>query len=199
MVSASLRKTKMAIRNSLITVAATLLLLSGPIAQAQTSWRTFGFDRQRTGYNPEEAILSPQTVPSLTARWSIDLGAPMTAQPIEMNGILYTATWGGAVYALDPASGNIIWMQQLGAVATPCADFAASGYTIGVIHTLTSDWGNGRIFAISGDGLLHAFDAITGFEWSGFPIQIMDPSNIDENGVPTTYVYGEPRKFWLCR
>jgi outer membrane protein assembly factor BamB len=182
----------MAIRNSLITVAATLLLLNGAIAQAQTNWRTFGFDRQRTGYNPEEAILSPQTVPSLTARWSIDLGAPMTAQPIEMNGILYAATLGGAVYALDPASGNIIWMQQLGAVATPCGDFAASGYTIGVIHTLTSDLGNGRIFAISGDGLLHAFDAITGIEWTGFPIQIMDPSNIDQNGVPTTYVYGSP-------
>jgi hypothetical protein len=78
----------MAIRNSLISVAATLLLLNGAIAQAQTNWRTFGFDRQRTGYNPEEAILSPQTVPSLTALWSIDLGAPMTAQPIEMNGIL---------------------------------------------------------------------------------------------------------------
>lgn len=58
---------------------------------------------------------------------------------------------------------------------------------IGVIHTLASDHGNGRIYAISGDGLLHALDAVTGNEWPGYPLQIMDPANIGQ-----TFVYSSP-------
>jgi outer membrane protein assembly factor BamB len=138
-------------------------------------------------YNPEEGTLSPQTVPSLQLKWSIDLGAPVTAQPIEMNDILYAATWGGIVYALDPASGSVLWMQQLGTQQTSCDDFIANGDVIGVTHTLTSDWGNGRIFAVSGDGLLHSFDAVSGNEWPGYPIQVMDDANVGQ-----TFVYGSP-------
>ena len=171
---------------SLVTTAVTISMLFGAFAHAQTDWRTFGFDRLRTGYNPEEAILSPQTVPSLTARRSIDLGAPMTAQPVEMGGILYEGTWGGIVYALDPASGSVLWMDQLGTVQTSCGDFAPD-YVIGVIHTLTTDASNGRIYAISGAGLLHTLDAVTGNEWPGYPIQLMDPANIGQ-----TFVYGSP-------
>jgi outer membrane protein assembly factor BamB len=171
---------------SLVTTAVAISLLCGAFAHAQTNWRTFGFDRQRSGYNPEEAILSPQTVPSLAARWSIDLGAPMTAQPIEMDGILYAATWGGGVYAIDPASGSVLWVADLGTVPTSCSDFAPN-YLIGVIHTLASDHGNGRIYAIAGDGLLHALDAITGNEWPGYPVQVMDSANIGQ-----TFVYGSP-------
>jgi hypothetical protein len=43
---------------SLITIAATILLLHGTPVPAQTSWTTFGFDHERTGYNPEETTLS---------------------------------------------------------------------------------------------------------------------------------------------
>jgi outer membrane protein assembly factor BamB len=167
-----LKETKMRARHSLITIAATILVLHATIARAQTDWPTFGFDRQRTGYNPEEAILSPQTVPSLTLLWSIDLGAGMSAQPVEMYGILYIATWGGIVYAIDPNSGNVIWANQLGT-------FSDDSGVFGVFHTLTTDQGNGRIFAISGDGLLHALTYDTGAEWPyspGFPTQVFDPS-----------------------
>jgi outer membrane protein assembly factor BamB len=165
----------------LVTAAVTICSFYAAFAHAQADWRTFGFDRQRTGYNPDEATLSPQTAPQLTLRWSIDLGAPMTAQPIEMNGILYAATWGGIVYALDPNSGNVLWAQQLGTVSQSCGGtFDASGDVVGVLHTLSSDAGNGRIFAISGDGMLHALDAVTGAEWTyspGFPVQVADPNS----------------------
>jgi outer membrane protein assembly factor BamB len=170
----------MTTKKSVITAAVTISLVYGAFAHAQTDWRTFGFDRQRTGYNPEEATLSSQTVPSLTLKWSIDLGAPMTAQPIEMGGILYAATWGGMVYAIDPNSGNVIWAQQLGTIpdVDGCDIFGPAG-TVGVLHTLTADVGNGRVFAISGDGFLHAFTFDTGVEWPyapGFPVQIIDPT-----------------------
>jgi outer membrane protein assembly factor BamB len=102
-----------ATRNRLIIIAATLSLLNAAVALAQTDWPTFGFDGQRTGYNPQETILSSQTVPSLQLQWATNLGAPMTAQPIEGNGLLYAATWAGMIYAIDPASGSIVWSKQL--------------------------------------------------------------------------------------
>jgi len=56
----------MAARYRLITIGATILLLTnGAIARAQTDWPTFGFDSQRTGYNPYETELSVATVPNL--------------------------------------------------------------------------------------------------------------------------------------
>jgi outer membrane protein assembly factor BamB len=94
--------------NGLVTTAVTVSLLYGTFARAQTDWPTFGFDGQRTGYNSQETILSLQTVPSLQFQWGANLGAPMTAQPIEANGLLYAGTWAGMIYAIDPASGSTV-------------------------------------------------------------------------------------------
>ena len=148
----------MTARNSLTTIAAIILLLDGASAHSQTNWATFGFDQERTGYNPQETILSPQIVPSLQLQWSANLGAPMTAQPIEANGLLYAATWAAMIYAIDPASGSIVWSKQLGATQTSCDDFAANGDVVGIIATPTIDTANGRVFVVSGDDLLHALD-----------------------------------------
>jgi hypothetical protein len=164
------------------------LALYATIARAQTDWPTFGFDGQRTGYNPQEMILSPQTVPSLQFQWGVNLGAPMTAQPIEGNGVVYAATWAGMIYAIDPLSGSIVWSKQLGATQTSCNDFAANGDIVGIIGTPTIDTPNGRIFVVSGDDLLHALDPGTGNELANYPLQLLGPAN----NAPRTFVYGSP-------
>ena len=173
---------------SLTTLAATMLLLYGTSPRAQTSWTTFGFDQERTGYNPQETALTAQNVSSLSLQWSADLGGPMTAQPIEANGLVYGATWAGTVYALDSGSGAVVWGVQLGTQQTDCDDFAPSGGAVGVIGTPTIDLANGRIFIVSGDDLLHALDPGTGSELAGYPLQLMGPAN----NAPRTFVYGSP-------
>jgi outer membrane protein assembly factor BamB len=180
----------MTARKSLITIACTILLLHVTAARAQTNWLTFGFDQERTGYNPQETILSTQTVPSLTLQWGVNLGAPMTSQPIEANGLLYAATLAGMVYTLDPSSGSVVWSVQLGttSVAPNCTVTAQDGTTVGIIGTPTFDVSNGRIFVVSGDDLLHALDPGTGNEWSNYPLQLMGPAN----NAPRTLVYGSP-------
>lgn len=178
----------MTVGQSLATIAAIMLLLNGATARAQIDWPTFGFDDQRTGYNPQETILSPQTVPSLQLQWTANLGAPMTAQPIEANGLLYAATWAGMIYAIDPASGSIVWSKQLGATQTICDDFAANGDIVGIIGTPTIDTSNGRVFVVSGDDLLHALDPATGNELPNYPLQLLEPAN----NAPRTFVFGSP-------
>jgi outer membrane protein assembly factor BamB len=173
-----------------IIIAATFLLSHGTAARAQTNWLTFGFDQERTGYNPQETILSPQTVPALQFQWSVYLGAPMTAQPVEANGLLYAATLAGMLYALDPSSGSVVWSVQLGTTSVPpnCTVTAQDGTTVGIIGTPTIDLSNGRIFVVSGDDLLHALDPGTGNELSNYPLQLMGQAN----NAPRTIVYGSP-------
>ena len=86
----------MAARYRLITITATIFLLNGAIARAQTDWPTFGFDSQRTGYNPYETVLSVATVPNLQLQWMQTFACPFTAQPIEANSVLYVADWCGS-------------------------------------------------------------------------------------------------------
>lgn len=169
-------------------IAAAILLLYGTAARSQTNWLTFGFDQERTGYNPQETILSPQSVPDLQFRWSVYLGAPMTAQPVAASGLLYAATWAGMIDAIDPPSGSIVWSKQLGATQTNCSDFAANGDVVGIIGTPTIDISNGRIFVVSGDDLLHALDPATGNELAGYPLRLMGPAN----NAPRSFVYGSP-------
>ena len=173
---------------SLFTTCVAILFLNGVIARAQTDWLTFGFDSQRTGYNPQEMILSSQTVPSLQFQWGVNLGAPMTAQPIEANGLVYAATWVGMIYAIDPLAGSVVWSKQLGATQTSCNDFAANGDIVGIIGTPTTDTMNGRVFVVSGDDLLHALDPATGRELANYPLQLLGPAN----DAPRTFVYGSP-------
>jgi glucose dehydrogenase len=153
-----------------------LMLLCGTPVFAQTNWATFGFDHERTGYNPQESTLSVANVTGLTSKWSTDLGATITAQPVLANNLLYAATGLGKVYALDPVTGAIVWSVQLGTQAVDCSDFIDN--TVGVIGTPTIDPINWRIFVVSGDDLLHDLDLTTGNELLNYPLQLMGPDRL---------------------
>jgi len=176
----------MAAGKNLTTIAATILLLHGTPAPAQTSWTTFGFDHERTGYNPEETTLSPGNVGGLTAKWNVDLGGTITAQPVLAGNLVYAATGLGKVYALDASTGTAVWSVQLGTTSVDCGDFDQN--TVGVIGAPTIDPTNNRIFVVSGDDLLHALDLGTGNELPNYPLQLMYPAN----NAPRTFVYASP-------
>jgi outer membrane protein assembly factor BamB len=177
----------MATRICLLTIIGTVLFLNGAITHAQTNWPTFGFDQERTGYNPQETILSTQTIPSLTLQWSVNLGGPITAQPIAANGLVYAATWAGMIYAVDPLSGSIVWSKQLGVTQSYCYEDFVGGI-VGIIGTPTVDTSNGRIFVVSGDDLLHSLDPGTGNELQNYPLRLLGAAN----NAPRTFVYGSP-------
>ncbi len=75
-----------------MTAAALIACLALPevaLAQAPANpivfntWPTYGFDAQRTGFNPNTTLFSPQRLPALHLAWSADLGDYNTqTQPI---------------------------------------------------------------------------------------------------------------------
>lgn len=174
---------------------AVLATVSSAQAQNSTDWPTFGWDAQRTGYNPFETVLTTSNVPSLRMHWATDLGGPILTQPTVAAGVnirgvstdvVYAATLEGSIFALNAHTGAIIWRRDFMPVQTSCDDFAASGDRVGFIDTPTIDRAHNRLFIVSGRGSLHAFDLSNGAD-TMTPVQIPDAAN-----SLNTFVYGSP-------
>jgi outer membrane protein assembly factor BamB len=133
-----------------------------PAAKTNTTdWPTWGFDAERTAFNPNETVLSKSTVPSLKLKWSTKLG-PIFSQPVLASNVLvaggsyadivYTGDYDGRLSAVNAATGNLIWQQQLRmALAEAC------GGPYGISSSPTIDRASNRIYAVDGRGILYAF------------------------------------------
>jgi hypothetical protein len=66
-------------------------------------------------------------------------GAIQTTGIVAVNGLVYAVAWAGMIYAINPASGSVVWSRQLGATQTNCDDFAAGSEIVGIIVTPTID------------------------------------------------------------
>src|SRR5579862_831003 len=85
------------------------------------AWTTFGYDDNRTGYNPNVTNLTKSNVSQLQLRWTVNLGDAVFASPVEYAGnliVVTEGTWGGnpdsVVYDLSTYDGHVIWKYTLG-------------------------------------------------------------------------------------
>lgn len=130
------------------------LILSAPLlftatagaSAGEAAWTTYHGDATRTGNDPE--AISPQT-PSL-AWQSPDLGAPLWNQPLVVGSRVYAATVGDDVYALEAATGQIVWHASAGtpvpSTALPCGDVKP---TVGIVGTPVIDPATGVLYAVA--------------------------------------------------
>lgn len=159
-----------------------------PNTDASRDWTTYGFDMQRTGYNPKElnSKLGPSTVQGLHRLWVTDLGGwisdaqPVYAHNVNVNGkaadILYVGTESGVFYAIDAISGQRIWSRQLGtAIATSCGD-----YEQGIAGTAVLDRGKfykDRVYVADGQNNVYALNLADGSIIWG-PINVASPDHL---------------------
>ncbi|MGF6478186.1 PQQ-binding-like beta-propeller repeat protein [Paraburkholderia sp. JPY419] len=180
--------------------AATLSRTPGAVAAptfTTTDWPTYGMNRQRTGYNSVETVLTQTNVGTLRKHWDSPLldGAILT-QPVLATGVMikgvptdivYVATEGNTTWALNAATGAVIWQSAPipQAILTSACQGLFQG-KIGVQGTPVIDHANNRIFVVSGRGYLHAYNLQTGVDLPGFNLLLLDPNN----ATPRTMVYG---------
>ncbi len=76
-----------------------------------------------------DAELTAQSVGQLQPAWTFDPGENVTHMPLVDAGVLYTADWGGEVFALDARTGRPIWRAQVEQPRTewPWHGFAGTG------------------------------------------------------------------------
>lgn len=90
------------------------LPLSGAGAQASGDWPIYLNNGARTGYNSAETLITPATAPSLHQLWADSAGGALSAEPVQVNGVVYSGSWDGDERAVDAATGTQLWSASLG-------------------------------------------------------------------------------------
>ncbi|MBA3807548.1 MAG: PQQ-binding-like beta-propeller repeat protein [Solirubrobacterales bacterium] len=133
----------------LATLAACLLWTGGPLtanAGAEAAWTTYHHDAARSGADPD----ATNPVPPSFAWQSVDLGAPLWNQPLILGSRVYVATVGNEIYALDAATGAVIWSKSAG-VPVPEAEVTCGNVkpTVGVVGTPVIDPATQTLYAVA--------------------------------------------------
>ncbi len=139
-------------------------------------WLTYHADVSRSGV---------ATGPSMTdvqhAWTSPELDGDVYAEPLAFDGLVIAATENDSVYALDAATGDVVWRSQLGtpvdSSTLPCGNISP---TSGITATPVIDASSGLIYAVAflapGHHDLFAIHARSGeVEWQ----RPVDPPGLD--------------------
>jgi hypothetical protein len=188
-------------------VGCILLLSLQAVAEALTSVTTYHNDPQRTGWNSSENILTPSKVTSKTFGLiaSVALDAQVDAQPLVVanqtiagqgvHTVVYVATEGNSVYAIDASSGEILNSVYLGApVQTTVAPCTFIGLPItGILGTPTIDVSKQTIYLVADTlvggtptYLLHALNLQTLKDLPGSPVTV-SASHLLVNGSQSAF------------
>ena len=148
--------------------------------QADMDWRSVGGGFKQQHYS-ELSQINTSTVSRLGLAWSLDLPGEhsLEATPLAVHGVLYFSGQNSVVYAVQAATGHLLWRfdPHVGAV-----DKTRFRYVFSVNRGVAFD--AGRIFVGTLDGRLIALSSRTGHVlWS---VMTIDPSSKHTiTGAPT--------------
>jgi outer membrane protein assembly factor BamB len=138
-------------------------------------WPTYGFDNQRTGFNPAENALGPSAVKSIRLLWSAPLGTAILTQPVVASGVIlrhrrhrrrlvdlvYVATEHGRFAAINADTGRVVWSRGLRYLNVSfCGDLPNGEF--GITGTPVIDRARHSIYTMGGNGNLFELDLATG-------------------------------------
>lgn len=117
---------------------------AGASLPGSSDWTMYHRDTQRTGYLADAP--DPQR---LTKVWSRQLDGAVYAEPLVVGNRVIVATEGDSLYALDPATGNVLWHTNVGSPvprsSLPCGDIDP----LGITGTPVYDPATGLVFAVA--------------------------------------------------
>jgi hypothetical protein len=114
------------------------------LAASSGSWPVYHHDNGHTGFDNTLANATGAT----TGWVSAVLDEQVYASPLVFNGVVYTGTLNNTVYALNQATGALIWQKHVGAPQTGgwiCGNVAP----MGILGTPVIDTAANRIYAVA--------------------------------------------------
>ncbi len=146
-----------------------------------TDWDSFGFDLERTGYNPDESTVGVGDVGGLQKLWSVNVGYGMVHEPVLASGVyvngqaanvLYAGSADGStMYAINASTGAILWHRAVPHASYRCYHQKLL-FSIG--ETPAIDREKNLLYFADGHNQVHAVDLGTGKEANGWPVTIAD-------------------------
>jgi polyvinyl alcohol dehydrogenase (cytochrome) len=140
------------------------LPLGEAAAQNSGDWSSYLNGGARTGYNSAETVITPATAPNLTQRWLDGVGWSISAEPVQVNGVVYYGSWDGNERAISAATGTQLWSTYLGQTSANCPNAMTVGVaSTATVHTIpVNGTATQAVFVAGGDGNFYALDASTG-------------------------------------
>jgi polyvinyl alcohol dehydrogenase (cytochrome) len=153
-------------RRSTAALAGIILLAgcAGYHAAHTASSKTNGTAAHARPGNSAEAVVTPVTAPHLTQLWADAGGGAVSAEPVQVNGVVYYGSWDGHEHAVDAATGTETWSAFLGQIndtkCDPPTVGVASTATVGTIRV--NGTATQTVFVAGGDSNFYALNASTG-------------------------------------
>ncbi|MFZ0363961.1 MAG: PQQ-binding-like beta-propeller repeat protein [Candidatus Cybelea sp.] len=167
-----------------------------PPSGCTTDWDTFGFDLERSGYNPNESVVGVNNVSTLQKVWSFNVGSAMVHEPVYAYGvkvkgvptnILYAGSAGGAtMYAINADTGKVVWQLKVPQVTYSCGG-ESSEFSIG--ETPAIDRGKNLLYFADGHNKVRAVNLATGRMAPGWPLMIANYRPHDHNFMHGGFTY----------
>jgi hypothetical protein len=130
---------------------------------AQTAVTTYHYDNFRTGWNPTESTLTPANVTTKTfgVLHTVTLNDQVDAQPLVIPGVeitsgahqgvhdvVYVATEGNTVYAIDVHTGTILLSANFGTPVSYPLGCGNNGPNVGINSTPVIDQASGTLYVM---------------------------------------------------
>jgi len=132
-------------------------------------WPQYLFDNGHSSNNKLATAITPSNASTLVEDWSFidpqptgnQPNAGFYSSPTVFNGVVYIGSNTGNFYALNEATGSVLWHRLLG-YTTPIT--CGNGHGVTSTATLATDPVSGAptVYVGGGDGYLYALDAATG-------------------------------------
>jgi outer membrane protein assembly factor BamB len=136
-------------------------------AQTFINWEGYLHDPTHSSFNNQATAITPANATALVPAWSWRAGSNLLASPTVYNGLIYIGAKSGVFYALDEATGAVVWQRFLG--QTPKLTCEGGPFGLAATATVAVDPSTQvpTVYAYSPDGNLYALNAGDGtIVWS---------------------------------
>jgi outer membrane protein assembly factor BamB len=157
-------------------------------ASPNADWPTYQHDPQRSGIATTETVLSKASVAGgLKQHWKVSTGSTIEASASVVGGTVFVGSWDGNEYAIDGASGKVLWKTSFGTAQIPLNCNPPYSSTMGVTASATVR--DGVVYTAGADNKFHALDAASGKDlWSVSTI----PAGDTQTDLSGFYTFSSP-------
>jgi polyvinyl alcohol dehydrogenase (cytochrome) len=115
-------------------------------------WPSYGHDPSNSRTQPAETMLGPARAGALAPAWTFALSSvgdagQLESTPVVVDGCAFVTATNGGVYALDAATGKLIWRQALKVAKPGLGGGIVGGAAVGEdrVYALINETGNGVV------------------------------------------------------
>ncbi len=129
-------------------------------------WLTYGYDAQRTAFNPSEVELSPANVGGLQLLWqtqldNVPLALSALTAPLVADDLVFVAGSSNTFFAVNSKDGKVVWNRTFQTLAAPKEEsFYLCPNTPNATPVIDKE--HGLVYTIAADGRLYGLDLATG-------------------------------------